>query len=207
VTELFSLAPNSVYWTLQGEGHLRGFQMCFLRLAGCSIGCPQCDTNYTVERRESAEAIAWRLRNITPPSVADRWVWITGGEPADVPQLKMRSLLNAISEEGFRIAIASSGSKPFVPPVDWLSISPHFDDRPLAQPYGNEIKLVPGLNGFNPDKFLEENPKTRFMYQYIQPLSEDGKEKEESVNWCLGWLKDHPDWSMSRQDHLHWKLP
>lgn len=203
----FALAPDPVFWTIQGEAHLRGFQMCFLRLAGCSVGCEQCDTNYSVAFRESADAIAWRVENATPKGAADRWVWITGGEPADVPQFNMRLLLNAIAARGFRIAIASSGSKPFIPPVDWLSISPHFDDRPLAQPYGNEIKLVPGLNGFDPDKFLETNPGIRFMYQYLQPLSANGEEDRDSLNFCLRWLEKHPNWSLSRQDHHYWKMP
>ncbi len=203
----FALAPNPVFWTLQGEAHLRGFQMCFLRLAGCSVGCPNCDTNYKKDRAETAEAIAWMVDSETPVAASDRWVWITGGEPADVPQIKMRELLGAISKRGFRIAVATSGSKPFIPPVDWLSISPHFDNRKLAQPYGNEIKLVPDLNGFDPDYFLAENPGIRFMYQYIQPLSVDGKEDASSLARCLDWLRKRPDWSLSRQDHHYWGMP
>lgn len=202
----FSLAPNPIFWTIQGEAHLRGFQMCFLRLAGCSVGCPQCDTNYSVGSRETADTIAWLAEQATPEKASDRWVWITGGEPADVPQLKMRELLGAIARRGFRIAIATSGVKPFIPPVDWLSVSPHSHDK-LAQPYGNEIKLVFGLNGFDPRLFLENNPGIRFMYQYVQPLSVGKKEDEQSLSECLKFLGEHPDWSLSRQDHHYWGMP
>lgn len=29
-----------IFFTIQGEGHLRGFQQTFIRLAGCSVRCP-----------------------------------------------------------------------------------------------------------------------------------------------------------------------
>ncbi len=203
----FALAPNPIFWTIQGEAHLRGFQMCFLRLAGCSVGCAGCDTDYSVDSRKTAQEISLRIYQTIPKASSDQWVWITGGEPADVPQLAMRELLDEFRKFNWRIAVATSGSKPFIPPVDWLSISPHFDDRKLAQPYGNEIKLVPGLNGFDLDTFLLVNPGLRFMYQYVQPLSVDSKEDQSSLTMCCEWLRKHPDWSLSRQDHHYWGLP
>lgn len=42
----YPLSLNPIFWTIQGEAHLRGFQMCFVRLAGCSVGCEHCDTDY-----------------------------------------------------------------------------------------------------------------------------------------------------------------
>jgi 7-carboxy-7-deazaguanine synthase len=202
---LYSLAPNPVFWSIQGEAHLRGFQMCFIRLAGCSVGCAGCDTNYSKASTATAEQIADMAEAVTPRAASDRWVWLTGGEPADLSQMKQRELLGAIAKRGFRIAVASSGIKPFIPPVDWLSISPHSTAK-LAQPYGNEIKLVMGLNALDPDEFLAANPGVRFMYQYVQPLSVNGREDRDSLNRCLQWLDKHPDWSLSRQDHHHWRL-
>lgn len=205
-----ALAPNPVFWTIQGEAHLRGFQMCFIRLAGCSVGCPNCDTNYSVYRRETAKTIAQIADNETPDKAADRWVWITGGEPADLPQEKQRELIHALQKRNFRIAVATSGVKPFIPPVDWLSVSPHSNEK-LAQPYGNEIKLVFGLGNLDPLAFLENNPGIRFMYQYVQPVSiqVDNKyvEEPESLHACLEFLKRNPNWSLSRQDHHYWGLP
>ena len=42
------------------------------------------------------------------------------------------------------IALATSGCRRFIPPVDWLSVSPH--DYETQQLYGHEVKLVDGLN-------------------------------------------------------------
>lgn len=41
----------SVYKTIQGEGPFIGWPAVFVRLAGCNLRCPMCDTNYTVGRK------------------------------------------------------------------------------------------------------------------------------------------------------------
>ena len=175
--------------------------MAFVRLAGCSVGCPQCDTDYSVNSRATAEEIAERVDAITPSNNRDRWAWITGGEPADHD---LRPLIAALRAKRFSVAVASSGHKRIIPPVDWLSISPH-DPEKLVQTYGNEIKIVPGLNGLDPWKFLEMHPdsKTDFLYRYVQPLN-DGR---ENIEICMKFLKDHPNWALSRQDHKFWVVP
>lgn len=180
--------------------------MCFLRLAGCSVNCPECDTDYSRDSLATAKEIAEMIDNEIPAAVSDRWVWITGGEPADQPQAKMRELLSAIRDKQCRIAVATSGVKPFIPPVDWLSVSPHSSGK-LAQPYGNEIKLVFGLNGLDVNLFLKNNSEIRFMYQYVQPLSIQGIESRRYIADCMLFLHDHPNWSLSRQDHHYWGLP
>ena len=52
------LASQGVYWTIQGEGHFVGEPMVFIRLAGCSVGCPKCDTNYKPVREATVDEIA-----------------------------------------------------------------------------------------------------------------------------------------------------
>jgi organic radical activating enzyme len=165
----YPLASNPIFWTLQGEGHLRGFQMCFVRLAGCSVGCPHCDTDYRKQETATAEEIAARADDITPKNARDRWVWVTGGEPTDH---NLIALIGALRRRRFSIAVASSGHRRMIPPVDWLSISPH-DPSKWVQTYGNEVKIVPGLNGFSIEDFRAAHPddQTDFMYRYVQPLS------------------------------------
>lgn len=200
----YPLAPNPIFWTINGEAHLRGFQMVFIRLAGCSVGCPQCDTDYSFSEHAAAEEIAQRAYDVTPPDATDRWVWITGGEPADHD---LRDLLAQLREKRFSTCVATSGHKRVIPPVDWLSVSPH-DPSKWIQTYGNEVKIVPGLNGFGVSDFLVAVPKPRFMYQYVQPLWDNANQCEDrtSVRECVAWLKHNPDWSLSRQDHKHWEV-
>ncbi len=202
VEKPYPLAPNPIFWTIQGEGHLRGFQMCFIRLAGCSVGCENCDTDYSVDSRATAKEIAKRANAATPHTARDRWVWITGGEPTDHD---LAPLIAALREWRFSIAIATSGHKRFIPPVDWLSVSPH-DPAKLVQTYGSEVKLIPGLNGFNLASWdiFHPDSQTDFMYRYVQPLSVNGTESKESLAECLQFLKANPNWSLSRQDHVYW---
>jgi organic radical activating enzyme len=189
-----------IFFTIQGEGHLRGFQQTFIRLAGCSVRCPQCDTDYSARETLTAEEIAERAAAITPKMI-DPWAWITGGEPADHD---LRALLAALKEKRFSTAVATSGQKRVIPPVDWISVSPHRTD--FLQRYGNEIKIVPGLNGMSLDDWDAALATTAFMYRYVQPLWIDGREDPESMQQCLAFMKTHPDWALSRQDHKHWNV-
>ena len=200
----YGIAPDGIFWSLQGEAHLRGFQMAFVRLAGCSVGCPQCDTDYSLHERLTVDGIVARVREVTPAS-RDQWVWITGGEPAD---RNLLPLLTGLKRAGFSTAIATSGKHRVIPPCDWLSVSYH-GGYPLLQKYGNEIKLVDGLNGMDFDDFLSQYPDehTDFLYRYVQPLWRDGAEDAGSLRRCLEWLRSHPNWSLSRQDHKYWTMP
>lgn len=200
----YSLAPNPVFWSIQGEGHLRGFQMAFIRLAGCSVGCSECDTDYKKDDSTTSAGLAQWADDITPKEQRDRWVWITGGEPTDYD---LGPLLFHLREKNFSIALATSGKRRFIPPVDWLSVSPH--STKISQRYGSEVKLVDGLNGLDIDEWMEANPdsQTDFMYRYVQPLSIGGIESKDSLHRCLEFLKRHPNWSLSRQDHHIWDVP
>lgn len=190
-----------IFFTIQGEGHLRGFQQTFIRLAGCSVGCPECDTDYRRRETLTAEEIAERAAAITPAMI-DPWAWITGGEPADHD---LGHLLSALKAKRFSTAVATSGQKRVIPPVDWLSVSPHRLD--FLQRYGNEIKIVPGLNGLTLEAWDEALHTTAFTYRYVQPLWTKGEEDPESMRSCLAFMKTHPDWALSRQDHKHWQIP
>lgn len=200
----YPLSRNPVFWTIQGEGHLRGFQMTFVRLAGCSVGCAQCDTDYKVDSRATADEIVDMVTEVQPAGDRDAWVWITGGEPTDHD---LRPLLRELKVRGFSTALATSGVRRVIAPVDWLSVSPHGADRgAFLQRYGNEIKIVDGLNGLSLEQWASAWPDadTDFMYRYVQPLSVDKVEDPASLARCLAFLRHRPRWSLSRQDHHAW---
>lgn len=71
------LDVHSKWTTIQGEGPYAGNRACFIRLAGCTLQCPLCDTDYTSERRmEKIETIVeWVVHKNF------ELVVITGGEP------------------------------------------------------------------------------------------------------------------------------
>lgn len=67
----------NIWRTIQGEGPYTGTPATFVRLAGCNLMCPLCDTDYTQGR--------WTrpIRHIIGSVVGrqNRLVVITGGEP------------------------------------------------------------------------------------------------------------------------------
>jgi len=152
----------------------------------------------------TCDEIMQHVSLLIPPTCRDRWVWITGGEPLDH---ELRPLIKALRKECISIAVASAGHHRLIPPVDWMSISPH-DPARFLQTYGNELKLVEGLHGMDLKDFLIKHPddETDFMYRYVQPMSRDGLEDEGSFNRCMEFLKENPNWALSRQDQYHWSV-
>lgn len=101
------LAVHSIFKTIQGEGPFCGTPCVFVRLAGCNLQCPACDTDYTSTRelRTSREILA---------SVNELWrplkpglIVLTGGEPfrQDIADLCWR-----LMDAGYYVQIESNGT-------------------------------------------------------------------------------------------------
>lgn len=104
--DLNYLSVHSIFETIQGEGPFCGMPCVFVRLAGCNLQCPKCDTDYTSGRQNmSAEAIladVFEKRN-------SGLVVITGGEPF---RQNIRELCWTLLDAGYMIQIESNGTLP-----------------------------------------------------------------------------------------------
>lgn len=194
----YPLAPQGVFQTIQGEGAMLGVPMVFIRLAGCSVGCKQCDTDYSVSERVDETEIASRVMEY-----GARWIWITGGEPADHD---LTPLVQALRKTGKFIAIATSGVRKLPQRwedggPDWYSVSPHSVDK-WTMRYGQEVKLVPGLNGLRLADFDVVADGLNFGAFYVQPC----EGVPSSVSECVDWVNRHPNWRMTVQAHKQWGL-
>ena len=97
-----SLPVNEVFETIQGEATFAGMPAIFVRLQGCDVGCPWCDTKFTWELDES-KVVSFDTMLAKPDSASPafarvgtdvlvnclisypfraRHIVITGGEPA-----------------------------------------------------------------------------------------------------------------------------
>ena len=78
-----SLQVNSIFYTIQGEGPFAGCPAVFIRLAGCNLQCPGCDTEYKNRNLLNINQIL----QVVLKNVDDKYVKfkpiivITGGEP------------------------------------------------------------------------------------------------------------------------------
>lgn len=97
---------QEVFPTIQGEGPLAGLRAVFIRLAGCNLQCPGCDTDYTSARKP------WSLPDILSAVNDLAWgdgslVVITGGEPFRQPIAPLVRLLRLV---GYNIQIETNGT-------------------------------------------------------------------------------------------------
>jgi 7-carboxy-7-deazaguanine synthase len=73
-----TLEVHSIWETIQGEGPFAGMPAVFVRLAGCNLQCPLCDTDYTSKRHLMTPA---DVVSQVQSTRASGLVVITGGEP------------------------------------------------------------------------------------------------------------------------------
>lgn len=98
------LEVHSIFHTIQGEGPFCGTPCVFVRLAGCNLQCPGCDTDYSSHRElmhfaDIAAAIGLRQRT--------NLVVITGGEPF---RQNLTELLRLLIRLNFYVQIESNGT-------------------------------------------------------------------------------------------------
>ena len=78
------LAVHSIFYTIQGEGPYTGRPAVFIRLAGCNLQCPGCDTDYTSNRKlMSVSSVIKYTKQLIPKRLRlpGFLVVVTGGEP------------------------------------------------------------------------------------------------------------------------------
>lgn len=78
------LEVHSIWHTIQGEGPLAGMPAVFVRLTGCNLTCPGCDTIYTGQalRFSSQELIEQCIEiKCNHSNGMTKLIVITGGEP------------------------------------------------------------------------------------------------------------------------------
>jgi 7-carboxy-7-deazaguanine synthase len=113
-----SLLVHSIFNTIQGEGPHAGRAAIFIRLAGCNLQCPLCDTEYTEGAQE--RRIDWLIHDIQDAAVSNLLV-ITGGEPFRQP---ITSFVDGMLDAGYEVQIETNGKLPIDDPERWTPPQP-----------------------------------------------------------------------------------
>lgn len=175
-----------VWSTIQGEGPWAGLPAIFVRLAGCNLQCPLCDTNYTRGRSAFDVETLVHLVDVMREYRPTYRVVITGGEP--FRQESLVSFLWALHEAGIKTQVETNGTIPFkhqefiLPATTLVVVSPKtpvihdwFLHCAHAFKYvveAGQIDAADGLpvsvlgNGLRPCRPLPQFPRDRI---YIQP--------------------------------------
>lgn len=106
------LEVHSIFNTIQGEGPLTGHPAIFVRLAGCNLQCPKCDTEYTFGRMlMSAESLVQAIRNLHDVYIeGPRLVVITGGEPF---RQNITYFCHLLLDVGYEVQVETNGTLGF----------------------------------------------------------------------------------------------
>ena len=190
---------NETFLSLQGEGHFTGTPAFFLRLAGCNLKCPFCDTNHQSYCEMSEDEIVEEVSRHKP-----RHIVITGGEPA--LQLT-QSLVDKLHESGFFVQVETNGTLPLPQGIDWVTCSPKAVPLHLSPngEYPHEIKVLFMGKDTDPESVLRSlslDGKVGELRLYLQPL-DTGNEAQNRIilRDTIAYILEHPKWSLSLQTH------
>lgn len=181
------LRVNETFISLQGEGHYTGTAAFFLRLSGCNLSCPFCDTNHLSHKEMTEEEIVEEARKGQP-----RHIVITGGEPA----LQLTSsLIDKLHAAGFFIQVETNGTLPLPEGIDWVTCSPK--GRTFLKNV-DELKVL--YQGTDTDLTIAD--KIQAKEYRLQPL-DTGNETENRIilRDTMAYVLRHPKWRLSLQTH------
>lgn len=178
------LQVHSIFATIQGEGPFAGQPATFVRLTGCNLQCPLCDTEYTSQRHfMSPDSVLLEVESKTAPN---KLVVISGGEPF---RQNLTPLVEHLCSRGYRVQIETNGTLAPSPrlTLDVTVVCSPKTGRvnPKLYPYIDAYKYVVRQGQINPADGLPElaldhpaepqvaRPHTDFAGQiFVQPADE-----------------------------------
>ena len=168
---------NEIFYSIQGEGYYAGTPMIFIRMAGCNLKCPFCDTKHESYTEMSDEEILEKIKDYKTSHVC-----ITGGEP--MLQLD-QPLVDLLVFDGRNVHIETNGTRPMLDNIAWVTLSPKYAKIVLKK--ADEVKIV--YEGQDVDKWLDFDTENH----YLQPCS------GINTNEVIDYIKNNPLWKISIQ--------
>jgi 7-carboxy-7-deazaguanine synthase len=191
--------------TIQGEGARSGWLSDFVRLYGCPVGCPWCDTGYGEVPEPGIGFFVLDVDDIVKQLPSPHIV-VTGGEP--LLQDDSIALFKALLAAGKLVSVETSGTFLREIPRDvWVTFSPkdhvsrHYKSVSDFWGRSNEIKIVisdPGEFELYADRvrpWIGKKPVS------VQPCDRLGVSPKEAFLPVLEILKRYPGVRASVQTH------
>jgi 7-carboxy-7-deazaguanine synthase len=145
--------------TIQGEGPFAGRPAVFVRLAGCNLTCPGCDTLYTVNRKRFDWREIWnQIILCRGDNRKTELVVFTGGEPF---RQNMVPLVPELMHNDWEVQIETNGT-----------IFPEFDDPFPFAAYNLTLVCSPKTPTINP-KFHRHVQHLKYILD-AEHVADDG---------------------------------
>lgn len=190
-----TLPVVETFHSVQGEGFWAGCSAVFIRLAGCDVGCPWCDTKHSwpmaVHPLRAASDLIQEAVAATP-----QFVVITGGEPL---LHDLTGLTAQLQQAGLRVHLETSGAHPLSGQFNWITLSPKPFKPPLPAIYPavQELKVVIQT----PEDLLwAEQQAVRVPPDTVRLLQPEWN-SPQSQGLVFDYVRQHPQWRMSLQTH------
>jgi organic radical activating enzyme len=223
-----SLPVVETFHSLQGEGLHAGRSAFFIRLAGCEVGCPWCDTKHSWPAGAHGQRSLVELAEAAGQAAAEgaAFAVLTGGEPLhhDLSALcaQIRAATTAPERPlGLPLHLETSGVDPIRGRFDWITLSPkrHRPPRPELLAACDELKLVV----HEPADLAFAEAMTEQARQLRPPatpagtadaavarlgstagpalLLQPGWDCRRGQELAIAFVRSHPAWRLSLQSH------
>lgn len=197
-----SLHVAESFYSIQGEGANTGKAAWFVRLAGCNVRCPWCDSPATWDaRRHPLRTIDSIVSEIACSPAVN--VVITGGEPLLHP---LEPLCAELRERGYRIYLETSGTSPLRGDFDWICVSPKKHCPPLREVLAkaDELKVVIGEST---DTEWAESVRKSVGAGCVLMMQPEWGRRQSASRLIVEYVKAHPEWRISLQTHKYLDIP
>lgn len=184
---------NEIFYSLQGEGRWMGRPAVFVRMSGCNLKCPFCDTDFRGYREMSADDI---LSKCLEEGGECRFIVFTGGEPS----LQVdEQLIATLHQAGYYLSMETNGTHAIPEGIDWVTCSPKVDfteGGELVVRKVDELKLI-----FDGEHEVSDHG-IACAFRYLQPCDVGNDSRNYLIlSECIKYIKAHPEWQLSVQMH------
>lgn len=184
---------NEIFYSLQGEGRWMGRPAVFVRMSGCNLKCPFCDTDFRGYSEMSADDI---LSRCLEEGGECRFIVLTGGEPS----LQVdEQLIATLHQAGYYLSMETNGTHAIPEGIDWVTCSPKVDfteGGELVVRKVDELKLI-----FDGEHEVSDHG-IACTFRYLQPCDVGNDSRNYLIlSECIKYIKAHPEWQLSVQMH------
>ena len=187
------------FHSLQGEGHHAGRSAFFIRLAGCTVGCPWCDTKHSwpAEQHPSIDVDVLAQQALQAKNNGAGFVVITGGEPLHQDLGPLTQTLDRLVQ--LPIHLETSGVDPLSGRFDWITLSPkrHRPPRPALLQACHELKVVV----HTPEDIHFAAEMDAHCQNGTLRLLQPGWDTPTGEQLAVQYVRNHGTWRLSLQSH------
>ncbi|WP_041959326.1 7-carboxy-7-deazaguanine synthase QueE [Sulfurospirillum arsenophilum] len=180
-----------IFYSIQGEGTQVGVPSIFIRLYGCNLTCAFCDE---VLHKAEYESLSFNEVIERIKKYPSMHVIITGGEPT---LYNLNGFIEFLQAHMYSVAVETNGYNfSNIVNANWVTYSPKNWDKIEKNGY-DEIKFVVGKTS-PVEKILDFKS---YKPIFIQPQNEMDRPNQENLNYCIEFVKAHPQFILSVQLH------